>query len=182
MKSFAIAALLGLTSAAPTALTKRWPSEPAIITPTYISHYNLGTGGLVYNPATGAAHFDALSTISAFSVPAGIEGKKCSLHFYLDPTDSTAAVSGSGGVQVFSTHQVPPAYDVESWGPPGNQRNQHYGNFKVHTGYANVDDWPRLLEDFKCPAEGEYGFEVVAKWATGIEWDAGLSGLYMKYE
>ncbi|KAF2676411.1 hypothetical protein K458DRAFT_424729 [Lentithecium fluviatile CBS 122367] len=171
--------LLGLTTAAPIE-EKRWPSDPTIIKPTYISNYNINTGGLTYNPAVGKAKFDKTSTISTFTIPSTLSGRKCSLNFHISPSDTAATLSAATGVQVFSTNQVPPTYNVASWGPPGNQRNQHYGNLKLQKpGNGVVDDWPQTLKEFPCPV-GTYAWEVVAKWDVAVEYGSGVSGLYIK--
>ncbi|KAF1960551.1 hypothetical protein CC80DRAFT_532200 [Byssothecium circinans] len=183
------ALLTSIVASAPTSLSleKRFPSGPNVITPTFISVYNINTGGLTYQPSLGKASFaQTTTTISAFNIPANVAGKKCSLHFYLDSGDAAARFTGPASsqvLQVFSTNSVPPQHSVPSWGPPGNQRNEHYGNLKlVKPGDATVDDYPRKLESFDCPAQGTYAWEVVAKWDVGVEWGNGAgSGLYLKW-
>jgi hypothetical protein len=172
--------LLSLTSAAPA--IKRWPTDPTIIKPTYIHTYNINTGALTYAPPLAISSFPkTTSTISTFTVPAGLSGRKCRLGFYISPSDTKSTLTSTTGVQVFSTNSVPPARSVASWGPPGNQRSQHYGNLKlVKPGDGVVDDWPRLLESFDCPAQGTYAWEIVAKWDVAVQWDPVVSGLYVK--
>jgi hypothetical protein len=180
--AFAIAAFLGLATAAPTPASdveKRYLNDPKIFKPAYNSLYSSPTGGLTYNPTLATAIFDKTTTITTFDLPAWLNGRNCRLGFYIDPADSKAGLPKAKGVQIFSTNTVPPRANVEKWGPPGNQRNQHYGNLDLKKpGFATVNDWPRLLEKFSCPT-GLVAWEVVPKWDTDAKWDSAVSGLYI---
>lgn len=175
-----IAALLGLTTAAPTlSLEERYPTNPSLIKPIYNNVYSRSTGGLTYNPALDSSIFDKTTTISTFNLPSALKGRKCRLGFVIDAADTKATLTSATGVQLFSTNSVPPTYDVKAWGPPGNQRNIHYGNLNLKKpGEGGVDDWPRLLEKFDCPT-GYVAWEIAAKWNVGVEWDPVKSGLYV---
>lgn len=182
MKAFTAALLFGLAAAAPTPAEKRWPAD-AQIKPDYISQYSIKTGALDYLPPSGKSVFDTISTISVFTITPAAAGKKCKVNFWLDAADAKASIKGSGVAQVFTSSKIPPPYDVANWGPPGNMRDQHYGNLKVvKGGAATVDDWPQTLLSFDCGNAGQRAFEFVAKWDVSVEWDQAVSGMYLTYQ
>ncbi|KAF2877556.1 hypothetical protein BDV95DRAFT_559548 [Massariosphaeria phaeospora] len=179
--------LLSLSSALP--LTARWPTVTSVILPpSVLSQYSISTGAINYDTATGLVSKTGdgkdTSTLATFDIPPSLKGYTCSLHFYLDAGDSVASVSGSGLIDVYSSLKPAPAYDVPAWGPPGNQRDQHYGRLSVvEAGEATVQEGhPVTVKGFPCPGEGPVGFEIVGVYdQVGVAWDPTYSGLYLVY-
>lgn len=45
-----------------------------------------------------------------------------------------------------------------------------------------LDGYPKTVEAFPCPGEGEYGYEIIGVWdLVRVAWTAGVSGLYIEY-
>jgi len=191
--TFAITSLLALTSAAPTpvpveAVEKRFPAAAHVLHPSAISQYYVSTGAIIFNPPTGLVRKtgDANSDLTAlvtFSIPASAAGATCSLHFWLDSTDTTASVTGTGLIDLFSSLKPAPGYNVPAWGPPGNQRNLPLGRWIVKKGAEATfsTDVPNKAT-FPCPSAGDYGFELVgAGDKDQVQWGKTLSGPYITW-
>ncbi|KAF2787307.1 hypothetical protein K505DRAFT_258001 [Melanomma pulvis-pyrius CBS 109.77] len=185
--TLALTTLLALTTAAPAPIEKRFPSAYRIITPSAISQYSVFTGAIAYNTATGLVRKTGdtqsdISTLVTFTIPPSAAGATCSLHFYLDPADTTV-VSGTGLIDLFSSLKPAPEHDVPAWGPPGNQRDREMARWKVVKGGEATfsTDVPNAAT-FKCPEAGKVGFELVgAGDKDEIRWGKALSGAYITW-
>lgn len=188
--TFAIASLVTLVSAAPTAIEKRWPSIPRILRPSVISRYEGFNGAITYNVARGEASksgngrdISALVTFdnTNLDLPA-----TCELRFFLDATDANVQLSGTQQVAIFSSLKPAPAAGSTGWGPPGNQRNEDLGRFSLVRGGDGtlIAGQSTKVRSFPCPRKGAgpIGFEVVPLGDRDrVEWSANLSGLYITW-
>ncbi|KAJ4333356.1 hypothetical protein N0V87_007647 [Didymella glomerata] len=186
-------AIIGSTSGAPLNVRSTYecpdptfPGSPAqIIRPDVTSQYEVWTGAIHRQTKRGRISKDGrttdITTLLTFIFPAESVGKTCSFHFDLSD-DSTAAVSGTGQFDIF-TSLAPAEYSTFSW-PPGNLRDQHIGRMTAKVGGEAewVPGFPTFGQGFLCPAGQTYGGELVGVGDNDfIDWFA-TSGPYIQYQ
>lgn len=191
MQSFTSAiaiAIVGFASAAPitteTTCLSPDPVDSSIIRPSVTSQYEVWTGAVHYKTPDGRIFKNGrttdITTLVTFDFPASSSGKMCSFHFDLD---SSAKISGTGQFDVFTA--LAPAGGASSSWPSGNLRDQHIGRMTVKVGGAAtwVEGFPTFGQAFPCPAGQTYGGELVGVGDVDlIEWVAGSTGPYIKYQ
>jgi hypothetical protein len=146
-------------------------------TPSARYHYHVNNGAIDCGVTTGlVSKADAnqgrdITTLLTFTYPPAAVGKKCRLAFYLD---STATVTGSGKLDVFSSLQPAPGCTT-GWSP-GNQRNVNLGRWSVlKNAFATWDATygAYLTTPTDCkPAGTQEGFELVGVYDNDyISWN-----------
>jgi hypothetical protein len=172
--------LVGLASAVPAPLPQSFPSGPNIVQPTTISQYNVWTGAIDYDTASGKIFKNGISpditTLVTFELPAASQGLTCAFNFYEPSTPG-----GSGLIDVFTSLQ-PATGSTTSW-PPGNQRNQDVGRLDAQSpGNAIwVAGFPNTVQSFPCPT-GTWAIELVGVYdVDDIEWAEPNEGPYLQY-
>jgi hypothetical protein len=193
LTSVIVLAIIGSTSAALLNVRSTYecpdptfPGSPAqIIRPDVTSQYEVWTGAIHRQTKRGRISKDGrttdITTLLTFIFPAESVGKTCSFHFDLSD-DSTAAVSGTGQFDIF-TSLAPAEYSTFSW-PPGNLRDQHIGRMTAKVGGEAewVPGFPTFGQGFLCPAGQTYGGELVGVGDNDfIDWFA-TSGPYIQYQ
>ena len=197
--SFVAASILSLASAAPAAISKRWPApDGSSLTPSAISIYHGQNGAIVYNVAKGEVSREQSngkdkSTLVTFDLKGKTLGSTCSLKFFHDNADTSAIFTGSPAqFDIFRSLQPAPTAGSPGWGGPGNQRDIHLGRLEPkYNGNAVIvtNVGPNQLGGFPCPKVGDYyvknglvGFEIVPVGdRVSAEWNAALSGLYLDW-
>lgn len=160
--------------------------ETPYFTPSELWKYNTRDGAIstteegVVSKATNNGGND-LTALVTFTYPDESKGKKCQFAFYLD---STASVSGSGKLDVFTSFSPAPG-SRSSW-PPGNQRNLPVGRLSVAKGAAATWDATfnaYLTQKSDCKAPGtKEGLELVGVHDTDyISWNPKVAGPRILY-
>jgi hypothetical protein len=154
--------------------------------PSKVGLYNTGTGSIAPAPAGVVSKFPGdrgqdTTTLLTFTYPPEVAGKKCFFAFYLD---STASVSGSGKIDLFSS--LGPAPDFASGWPPGNQRDNHIGRLTACKGdFARWDATygSYLTEETDCKEPGTVeAYELVGVYDNDfVSWDPSVAGLEIHY-
>jgi len=181
-----IAVLLGSVAAAPANLQAR---AVTTLRPDFLSVFHSYNGAIEYQVGTGISAKggslgqDIISTLTTFTFPSTLAGKKCTLNFFAGPADTVQPVKA---FDVFSTNGNPPG-NRPGWGP-GNQRNNQLARFKIDgpNSYATFDTTvfnPNDVgKDFNCPSDGlQRTYEVVPVGdQSNIRWSS-ANGLYLTY-
>ena len=201
--TMALITVLSLASAAPACLEARFPTSRGnnILPPSAISIYHSSNGAIDYGVRRGEVSCENWngrdnSTLVTFDINGRTLLEKCNLRFYLEPNThssnpgSGSFVSGTGLIDIFSSLQPTPVEGSKGWGGPGSQRNDYLGRVKVQNQDAAIDtSVPNQLEGFNCPKASDWnvknglvGYELVPVGdADRVQWDAAVSGLYLKW-
>ncbi|KAK7187758.1 hypothetical protein DPSP01_010805 [Paraphaeosphaeria sporulosa] len=175
-----ILGLAALTTAAPAALFKRWPS--GVLTPgrSYIYHQSPTHPPPDYTPKlTGVVNFlTSTSEVHVFSLPTDWIGKKVQVGFWYNERGT----QNNTVVDIYSSSRTPPNDLIGS-----NNRDQHLGRFYVQVpGDAIVrpGDGPSGWKAFQLPAGvGSVAFEVVGVGSvpeTNFSYEVATSGVYLR--
>jgi hypothetical protein len=177
--------------------TPQQPSQPApapyagaaiaTILPDYTSQYTSSTGAIDFHTPRGYVsrspynHGADKSTLVTFQLPAQYAANQCQVVF--DLTEASAALSGTGKVQIF-TSLAPATASSASW-PSGNLRDQNLGAMtlvKGGRGLWEAGSGPGATTNgvFPCKdiAGKIYGGEIVPVGDVDeISWAAGMDGV-----
>jgi hypothetical protein len=175
-----VAGLVSLAIAAPTP-EPQVPTSGNIIHPAVRSQYYVSSGRIVYNTGVGLISKNSsssdITTLLTINVPAAAAGRTGTFNFALDNAAATT-VSGSGLLDIFSSLQ-PATASAASW-PPGNQRNNQIGRFKVVKNAAATSVFGSTT--FTIPAAGSYGYELVGVYDSDlISYSGSNNGFWISY-
>jgi hypothetical protein len=177
-----LSTLLAIATAVPAPVEKRFPQLYQMITPSYISTYNVSSGALDYDPPLGYVLGPSIiTTIVTFYIPSAAVNQSCTIHFYLDGADRNVEFTKKANIDLFISLAPAPRYDTIG----GNQRDQQLARFTITgTGEAGFSsDVPNKAVRINCPdKEGEVRYELVGVGDTRVLWGNELSGAYITWE
>jgi hypothetical protein len=197
------AALMALSAAVPTTISKRFPSGSEIIRQYKTYTYNDMT---IFqtdksNVTREFPNGRQISTLVTMKVPSTPLPETCSLRFSADPNTLTLSNPSDPSnsralVDVFTSWEPVPdtAMPAGGW-KLGNKRDQHLGRLIIDLKQTNKDNIvrvedpnTRLGKGFPCPKagvgnvtkDGRFAFELTYVGQEGwVKWDGRVNGLYM---